>query len=195
MAQKQCFHLLGLLVLLLPLHPNTAYPATSSVETRPNTDADRTGFIWPVHGSVISRFGSPRPSGWHSGVDIKAPAGTPIHAAAPGTVTFSGRQSSYGRMVRIAHANGLSTVYAHNSANFVKVGDPVKAGAPIGTVGRSGRATTSHVHFEIRRKGVARNPLPLLQRPQPGPMPAVRHDATAAAHRRPTSEIRGRIKG
>ena len=97
-------------------------------------------FIWPVRGSVISRFGSRRLSGWHSGVDIKAPPGTPIRAAAPGTVTFSGRQSSYGRTIKIAHANGLSTVYAHNSANFVKAGDPVKAGTPIGTVGRTGRA-------------------------------------------------------
>ncbi len=172
MAQKQCFRLLGLLVLLLPIHPHAAHPAAKSVEARPDSDADRAGFIWPV-------------------VDIKAPAGTPIRAAAPGTVTFSGRQSSYGRTVKIAHANGLSTVYAHNSANFVKPGDPVKAGTLIGTVGRTGRATTSHVHFEIRRKGVAKNPLPLLQRSQPGPMPATRHEARAAARRQPTSEIKG----
>ena len=124
-------------------------------------------------------------------MDIKAPRGTPIRAAAPGIVTFSGRQSSYGRTVKIAHANGLSTVYAHNSANFVKPGDPVKAGTLIGTVGRTGRATTNHVHFEIRRKGVAKNPLLLLQRPQPGPMPARRHEARAAAQHQPTSEIKG----
>ncbi len=191
MAQKQCFRLLGLLVLLLPVHPHTAHPAAKSEEARPHTDADRGGFIWPVHGSVISSFGSPRFSGRHSGVDIKAPGGTPIRAAAPGIVTFSGRQSSYGRMVKIAHANGLSTVYAHNSANFVKPGDPVKAGTLIGTVGRTGRATTNHVHFEIRRKGVAKNPLPLLQRPQSGPTPATRHEARTAAHRQPTSEIKG----
>src|SRR5882762_425509 len=191
MAQKQCFRLLGLLVLLLSIYPHTAYPAARSVEARPDADGDQAGFIWPVRGSVISRFGSRRLSGWHSGVDIKAPAGTLIHAAAPGTVTFSGRQSSYGRMVKITHANGLSTVYAHNSANFVKLGDHVKAGTPIGTVGRTGRATTSHVHFEVRRKGVAKNPLPLLHRPQPGPMPATRHEARPAAHHQPSSEIKG----
>ena len=191
MAQKQCFRLLGLLVLLLSIYPHTAYPAARSVEARPDADGDQAGFIWPVRGSVISRFGSRRLSGWHSGVDIKAPPGTPIRAAAPGTVTFSGRQSSYGRTIKIAHANGLSTVYAHNSANFVKAGDPVKAGTPIGTVGRTGRATTSHVHFEIRRKGVAKNPLPLLQRPKPGPMPATRHEARPAAHHQPSSQIKG----
>jgi murein DD-endopeptidase MepM/ murein hydrolase activator NlpD len=172
MAKKQCVRLFGLSVLLLSIHSPMAYPAGKLVEARPDTDAGRPGFIWPVHGSVISRFGSRRFSGWHRGVDIKAPPGTPIRAAAPGTVVFSGRQSSYGRMVKIAHPNGLSTVYAHNSANFVKAGDPVKAGTVIGTVGRTGRATTNHVHFEIRRQGVAKNPLPLLQRPQPGPMPA-----------------------
>ena len=190
-TRLQCFRLLGLLGLLLPIHPHAAHPAAKSMEARPDTDADRAGFIWPVHGSVISPFGSRRFSRWHSGVDIKAPAGTPIRAAGPGTVTFSGRESSYGRTVRIAHANGLSTVYAHNSANFVKPGDPVKAGTLIGTVGRTGRATTNHVHFEIRRKGVAKNPLPLLQRSQPRPMPATRHEARAAARRQPTSEIKG----
>lgn len=100
-------------------------------------------------------------------MDIKAQAGTPIRAAAPGTVVFSGRESSYGRKVEIAHPNGLKTVYAHNTANFVKAGDLVKTGAVIGTVGHTGRATTSHLHFEVRRQGVARNPLPLLQPPQP----------------------------
>jgi murein DD-endopeptidase MepM/ murein hydrolase activator NlpD len=189
MAQKQCFRLLGLLVLLLPIHPHTAHPAAKSVEARPDTD--RARFIWPVQGPVISSFGSRRLLGRHRGVDIKAPRGTPIRAAAPGTVTFSGRQSSYGRVVKIAHANGRSTVYAHNSANFLKPGDRVKAGTLIGAVGRTGRATTNHVHFEIRSKGVAKNPLPMLQRSQPGPMPARRHEARAPAHHPPSSEIKG----
>jgi murein DD-endopeptidase MepM/ murein hydrolase activator NlpD len=191
MAKNPCFRLLGLLILLLLIHPHTAYPVARLVEARSNTDADQAAFIWPVRGSVISRFGSHRASGWHRGVDIKAPPGTPIRAAAPGTVVFSGWQSSYGRMVKIAHANGLSTVYAHNSANFVKAGDPVKEGTFIGTVGRSGRATTNHVHFEIRRNGVAKNPLPLLQRPQPGPMMAKPHGAMTPAHHQHSSEIKG----
>jgi len=182
MTQKQRLQALGLLVLLLPIHPRIAYPATSSVEARHDRDASQARFVWPVRGPVISRFGSHRFSGRHDGVDIKAPRGTPIHAAAPGTVTFSGRQSSYGRIVKIAHADGLSTVYAHNSANLVRTGDHVKAGTVIGAVGHTGRATTNHVHFEVRRKGVAKNPLPLLQRPEPGPMPPKGHQATAPAH-------------
>jgi murein DD-endopeptidase MepM/ murein hydrolase activator NlpD len=130
---------------------------------------DRAGFIWPVQGPVISRFGRRGLWGWHRGLDIKAPRGAPIRAAAAGTVVFSGRQSSYGRVIKIAHANGLSTIYAHNSANFVKAGDRVTAGALIGAVGRTGHATTSHLHFEIRRGGAANDPLPLLRHPDPRP--------------------------
>jgi murein DD-endopeptidase MepM/ murein hydrolase activator NlpD len=133
------------------------------------------GLVWPVKGPVISKFGSPRPWHAHRGVDIKAAQGTPIHAAAAGTVVFSGRESSYGRTVKIAHSNGLSTVYAHNSTNFVKSGDKVKTGTVIGAVGHTGRATTNHLHFEVRRQGVARNPLPLLQPPPAQTVVARRH--------------------
>jgi len=137
---------------------------------------DRAGFIWPVQGSVTSRFGPRGLWGSHRGVDIKAPRGAPIRAAAAGTVVFSGRQSSYGRVIKIAHANGVSTIYAHNSTNLVKAGDRVRAGALIGAVGRTGRATTNHLHFEVRRQGVANDPLPLLRRPEPS--------RTVAAHQR-----------
>ena len=134
----------------------------SRMELSPHVD--RIRFAWPVQGSVTSRFGRRGFWGWHRGVDIKAPRGTPIHAAAAGIVIFSGRQSGYGRVIKIAHPNGLTTIYAHNSANFVKVGDRVKGGALIGAVGRTGHATTNHLHFEIRRQGMAHDPLPLLQR-------------------------------
>jgi murein DD-endopeptidase MepM/ murein hydrolase activator NlpD len=140
-------------------------PSRSRTELTPRVD--RAGFIWPVQGSVTSRFGRRGFWDWHRGVDIKAPRGAPIRAAATGTVVFSGRQSSYGRVIKIAHANGLSTIYAHNSTNFVKAGDRVTAGALIGAVGRTGHATTNHLHFEIRRRGVANDPLPLLRRPEP----------------------------
>lgn len=82
-------------------------------------------------------------------------------------VIFSGRQSSYGRVIKIAHPNGLTTIYAHNSANFVKVGDRVKGGALIAAVGRTGHATTNHLHFEVRRDDVAYDPLTLLHRSEP----------------------------
>jgi murein DD-endopeptidase MepM/ murein hydrolase activator NlpD len=148
--------LLGLM-LVAPL-PLSADPA-------PVTDRqEQQGLRWPVQGKVTSRFG---PRGFfhvHRGVDIKAPKGTPVHAAAAGTVAFSGRQSSYGRVIKIDHPNGLRTIYAHNSRNFVSAGQHVKAGAVIGAVGQTGHATTNHLHFEVRRHDVARDPLPLLRR-------------------------------
>jgi len=153
----------------------------SRSRTEPTLHVDRAGFIWPVQGSVTSRFGPRGLWGRHRGVDIKAPHGAPIHAAATGTVVFSGRQSSYGRVIKIAHANGLSTIYAHNSANFVKTGDRVSAGARIGAVGRTGHATANHLHFEVRRQGVAKDPLPLLRRPESRPTVATSHGAPSDA--------------
>lgn len=132
------------------------------------SEADQPALLWPVHGSVTSRFGSRGFWGWHRGVDIKAHHGAPIHAAAGGTVAFSGRQGSYGRVIKMVHANGLSTVYAHNSVNFVKTGDRVRAGALIGAVGRTGHAASNHLHFEVHRQGVAHDPLPLLRLPHRG---------------------------
>ena len=152
-------------------HAAVAHGVPDRLENRPRMDlsahGDRIGFAWPVEGSVVSRFGRRGLWGWHRGVDIKAPRGAPIHAAAAGIVVFSGRQSSYGRVIKIAHPNGLVTIYAHNSANFVKAGDRVKGGALIGAVGRTGHATTNHLHFEVRRQGVAHDPLTLLRRPAP----------------------------
>jgi len=148
-----------------------AHGVPDRLASRPRAElsphVDRIRFAWPVEGSVTSRFGPRGLWGWHRGMDVKAPRGAPIHAAAPGTVVFSGRQSSDGRVIKIAHPNGLTTIYAHNSANFVKVGDRVKEGALIGAVGRTGRATTNHLHLEVRRQGVAHDPLTLLRRPEP----------------------------
>src|SRR5215467_1774039 len=147
------------IVGLVFLAPSPLRAATTSV----SDGHDQQGLMWPVQGKVTSRFG---PRGFfhlHRGVDIKAPRGTPVHAAAAGTVAFSGRQSSYGRVIKIDHPNGLRTIYAHNSTNFVKAGQRVKAGAIIAAVGQTGRATTNHLHFEVRRHDVARDPLPLLR--------------------------------
>src|SRR5215510_8584815 len=145
--------LLGLILIAPPL----------SADPAPVSDRqEQQGLMWPVQGKITSRFG---PRGFfhmHRGVDIKAPKGTPVHAAAAGTVAFSGRQSSYGRVIKIDHPNGLRTIYAHNSRNFVKVGERVNAGELIGAVGQTGRATTNQLHFEVRRHDVARDPLPLL---------------------------------
>ncbi len=82
-------------------------------------------------------------------------------------------------MISIKHPDGFSTVYAHNLRNAVKVGDRVEAGAVIGAVGRTGRATAYHLHLEVRRQGHAQNPLPLLERRVPGGR-CSRSDLTAA---------------
>jgi murein DD-endopeptidase MepM/ murein hydrolase activator NlpD len=144
------------------------------IPSRPARDLkshpERVEFIWPVEGPVVSGFGRRGFWGWHRGVDIKAQPGRSIRAAAGGTVLFSGWQSSYGRVIKIAHANGFSTVYAHNLRNFVKTGDRVEPGTVIAAVGHTGRATTYHLHFEIRRQGVAQNPLLLLVRREPARM-------------------------
>ena len=136
----------------------------------------RAKFVWPVDGPVSSGFGKRGFWGWHNGVDIKAPPGTPIHAAALGVVRFSGWESSYGRVIKIAHPDGSSTVYAHNLKNLVGAGDRVSAGTVIGKVGRTGRATAYHLHFEVRRQGLAQNPLPLLGRRAPAIALAKRDD-------------------
>jgi len=130
----------------------------------PEPEPSAPEFIWPVIGPVASAFGRRR-NGWHAGIDIKADAGTPILAAAAGTVVFSGQESFYGRFVRIEHAGGFLTLYAHNQQNLVETGDIVEAGTVVATVGSSGRSTAHHLHFEIRRDGLAYDPLRLLNEP------------------------------
>ena len=127
----------------------------------PDVDGRAIDFTWPVDGRVISPFGK-RHGGWHAGMDIKAEAGTPILAAAPGVVISSGQERAYGRIIRIEHDSGFVTVYAHNLENLVEVGDRVTGGTIIATVGRTGRATAPHLHFEVRHEGMVYNPLHLL---------------------------------
>lgn len=127
----------------------------------PEVDGQSLDFTWPVDGRVISPFGK-RHGGWHAGMDIKAEIGTPILATAPGVVIASGQERAYGRIIRIEHDGGFVTVYAHNLENLVEVGDRVTCGTIIATVGRTGRATTPHLHFEVRHEGLVYNPLHLL---------------------------------
>jgi lipoprotein NlpD len=134
---------------------------TSLVLGTPDFRDERITLVWPVEGPVISSFGR-RSRGWHAGVDITAEMGSPIHAAAAGTVVYSGWIRAYGQVVKIEHSNGFITLYAHNQKNLVEVGEDVEAGQVIATVGRSGHATGPHVHFEVRRDGKAYNPLHVL---------------------------------
>jgi murein DD-endopeptidase MepM/ murein hydrolase activator NlpD len=123
-----------------------------------------TAFIWPKEGAITSSFGRRR-LGWHRGIDIKGERGDPIIAAAPGVVVVSGVEPRYGRVVKIEHEHGFTTVYAHNDDNLVEVGDWVLAGQRIASLGRTGRATSYHLHFEIRRDGRVYNPLYMLPLP------------------------------
>lgn len=105
-------------------------------------------WVYPLPGGkVISPYGGKRR---HAGTDIKTRANDTIRAAFPGMVTLSGPHYGYGNTVIIRHANGLETLYSHQSKNLVKSGQWVQAGAPIGLTGRTGRATTEHLHYEVR---------------------------------------------
>lgn len=104
---------------------------------------------------VISDYGGKR---HHSGVDIKNAPNKEVYAVFDGVVVQSGVFAGYGKCITLRHANGLETRYSHNNKNYVNVGDKVKAGQVIGTTGRTGRATTEHLHFETRINGRAFNP-------------------------------------
>ena len=103
---------------------------------------------------------------YHEGIDFAGGEGAPILAAAGGVVIYSERHSQYGNMVEIEHGNNLTTRYAHASRLHVKVGDMVLRGAKIAEVGRTGRATGTHLHFEVLQRGVAVNPAQFLQLPR-----------------------------
>ncbi|NLG83066.1 MAG: peptidoglycan DD-metalloendopeptidase family protein [Firmicutes bacterium] len=119
------------------------------------------GWQWPLTGRITSRYGR-RWGRMHRGLDIAAPAGTPVRAAAAGRVRFAGWQSGYGLVVILEHPDGRRTVYGHNSCLLVKVGQWVPAGAILAKVGATGNATGPHLHFEVRVPGGYIDPLRVL---------------------------------
>ena len=122
-----------------------------------NTKASKHS-CFPLPGAkVISPYGK-RGGRTHSGVDLKTKPNDQIYAAFEGEVIFSDVYHGYGNYIRIKHPNGLETCYSHNSKNLVKKGDHVRAGQVIALVGQTGRATTPHLHFEVRINGQTRNP-------------------------------------
>lgn len=116
---------------------------------------------WPVSGVVTSGFGT-RWGRMHEGVDIAVPEGTPVRAAAAGTVIFSGWLGGYGNLVVVDHGGSLSTAYAHNSSLLVAVGQTVASGQELALSGTTGHSTGPHVHFEVRVDGSAVDPLGYL---------------------------------
>jgi murein DD-endopeptidase MepM/ murein hydrolase activator NlpD len=113
-------------------------------------------FCYPLPGAkVISPYGGPRA---HAGADIKTKANDTIRCVFNGVVRMSKDYAAYGKVIVVRHENGLESVYSHNSKNFVKSGEYVKAGQAIALTGRTGRATTEHLHFEFRINGQHINP-------------------------------------
>lgn len=119
-----------------------------------------SSFIEPVSGKITSRFNSRSSvrSGAHTGLDIATSYGTPIKAAASGTVTYAGNKGSYGKCIIVSHGDGTETWYAHCSSLVASVGQKVSQGQVIAKVGSTGNSTGNHLHLEIRINGTPVNP-------------------------------------
>ena len=135
------------------------YPRSWQTNTRPN--------IWPVDGRLESGFGKREDpfsgeGAVHRGVDISAPIGTPVHASADGVVVFAAMMNGFGRVVVIDHGDGYQTYYAHLSRFGVVAGQEIRQGGVVGESGQSGRATSPHLHYEVRRFGTPQNPVHYL---------------------------------
>jgi len=120
--------------------------------------------IWPVEGRLMDGYGrrmdpfSGEEGVMHTGVDISAPTGTPVHATADGTVSFAGWFSGYGQLVVVNHGGGFETYYAHLSRFSVVQGQEIRRGDQVGLVGATGRVTAPHLHYEVRIGGAPVNP-------------------------------------
>lgn len=128
-------------------------PGDTSTTEVFSLDTSKLGpFYFPIPGKVISHYGY-RGRRMHTGTDIKLNHGDTVHAAFAGVVTKASVYYGYGILVVLKHPDNLETYYAHLSKALVREGDVVKVGEPVGLGGRTGRATTDHLHFEIRKNG------------------------------------------
>ncbi len=127
-------------------------------------------FLWPVEGPVLMAYGPRRSGGDNDGINIAAPRGTPVSAAANGVVVFAERQGNYGNLVLIRHGNGFASAYAHLEKIIVEKDMVVQKGDMIGTVGSSGKIKGPQLHFQVRRSSKAVDPERYLpERPDPNP--------------------------
>jgi peptidoglycan hydrolase-like protein with peptidoglycan-binding domain len=117
---------------------------------------------WPVVADISSSFG-PRGRGFHPGIDLAVGPGTPVKAAASGEIVFAGPGAGYGLLVEVAHDGGLTSLYAHLSRIDVVVGARIEAGGQVGLSGATGEVTGPHLHFELRLRGAAVDPLPAFR--------------------------------
>lgn len=143
----------------VPVRVITPERARSERPTPPEVPTGPTPFVWPVDGGVVtSEFGL-RDASHHDGIDISAPAGTPVRAARSGRILYSDTLRGYGNLIIVEHDGGYATVYAHNRENRAALGAAVRQGEPIATVGETGKTSGPNLHFEIRKNNVARNPI------------------------------------
>ncbi len=144
-------------------------PLTSTIRELTVTSSDASAscasMLWPVTASVSSPFGR-REGRDHDGIDLAVAEDTPVRAACDGIVAYAGSGlRGYGNVIILQHEGQLATVYAHNRALEVPFGAPVLRGQIIARSGQTGRASAPHLHFEVRKGSIARDPLGYLARP------------------------------
>ena len=149
---------------LLPQFLFLVFVLFSCGSTR-SVDLNVKNGCYPLPGAkVISSYHNNRGGHRHTGVDLKTRPNDPIYAVFDGVGTMSKSYYGYGNCIIIRHDNGMETLYSHNSKNLVKEGDRVKCGQQIALTGRTGRATTEHLHVELRKNGKPQNPNSLLEK-------------------------------
>jgi Peptidase family M23/Putative peptidoglycan binding domain len=144
------------------LEPDGVAGATTYAALRRAPASCPLALAWPVAGQIVDPFG-PRGDRFHAGVDILASTCMPVAAAAAGRVTYAGwLAGGWGKLVVVAHSDGVRTMYAHLSSIGVRVGARVATGDRLGAVGATGDASGPHLHFEVRLRGAAVDPRPAL---------------------------------
>jgi|SRR5687767_2131595 len=144
------------------------YPRTWQVNVRPS--------LWPINGRLLSNFGLRTDpfsgqGAFHTGVDLAGPSGTPVRVTADGVISHAEWSGAYGRLIVVDHGGGLQTYYAHLSRADVVAGQEVRRGQVIGASGASGRVTSPHLHYEVRRGGTPINPYVFLAKSATGETP------------------------
>jgi len=147
----------------VPADATPVAPALPSEQAEPREVNSKAPLRWPLAKPILTSLFGKRWGRDHEGIDMKAPTGTPVLAAADGEVVYAGdKVRGYGNMVVLQHAGDLLTVYAHNSLLLVHVGDRVSVGQEISRVGDTGHSTAPHLHFEVRCKQEPQDPLQFL---------------------------------
>jgi murein DD-endopeptidase MepM/ murein hydrolase activator NlpD len=170
-------------VLVIP-HATRAVPVNVVTPERARADRPKLPelpfgphpFVWPLSTGTITAGFAPRGVTHHDGVDISCEPGAPVRVSRAGHILYSDTLRGYGNLIIVEHDNGYATVYAHNQENRVETGVAVRQGDAIASCGESGETSGPHLHFEVRKDNIARNPLFYL----PG-LPAVAGGATARA--------------